>query len=169
MLEVHEHIPAPAGLAGDRFGPTCDVVGRIAFVTQSEVGVVGRDPNRRRQLLAVRNAKGKISRRRAARITSSSSHDGWRNSNAPRTFGGSSARNASNSGRSFLAFGGKLEEQGAELVAERAGDCTESSGELATVPKTAVVGDSTWGFQRQLVWRRRWSAQPFTSFSFGIR
>jgi hypothetical protein len=38
--------------------------------------------------------------------TSSSSHEGWRNSKAAHTLGGSSSRNASNSGKSFFAVGG---------------------------------------------------------------
>ena len=63
VLEVHEHVAAGARGAGDRVGPPGDVVGRVAFVAQPEVRVLGGDPNRRRHLLAVGDAQREVARR----------------------------------------------------------------------------------------------------------
>ena len=118
VLEIHEHVAAVGGLARDRVGPARDVVRRVAFVAQAEIRVVGGDPDRRRQLLAVGDAEREVPPRQPLEH-SSSSQDGCRNSNAAQALGGSSAEERVEQRQVLLQVGRQLKEQGAELVAER--------------------------------------------------
>ena len=101
--------------------------------------------------------------------TSSSSQETLRNSNAPQTFGGSSARNASNSARSFFRFGGSWNSSAPSLSpsvpATSQNPYTRSPQFLSRLSCVIRRG----AFSVSLYGEGICAAQPETIFSFGIR
>ena len=95
-----------------------DVVRSVALVAQAEVGVVGGDPHRRRQLLAVGDAEREVPRRQPLE-DSSSNHDAWRNSNAAHARGRQLGEERIEQRHVLLQVRRQLKQQRAELVAER--------------------------------------------------
>src|SRR5262249_51706525 len=63
LLEIHLNVAAGRRVRRDPVGPLLDVVGRVALIPQTEVRVVGGDPHRRGQLLAVGDAQRQVARR----------------------------------------------------------------------------------------------------------
>jgi hypothetical protein len=61
VLEVHEDVAAVRSLAPDHISPAADVVGRVALVSETEIRVVGREPNRCRKPLAVGDTQRQVS------------------------------------------------------------------------------------------------------------
>ena len=60
MLEIHVNVAATDGFTRDDVSPAADILRRIAFVAQTEIGVVGGDLYWCRQLLAVGDAQRQV-------------------------------------------------------------------------------------------------------------
>jgi hypothetical protein len=159
VLEIDEHVPARARLGGNRVGPAGDVAGRVAFVAQPEVGVVGGDPDGGGHLLAVGDAQREVPFRQPFEDLVVE----------PRLVteleGGGRLRRQLVEKRVeerhvLLRIRRQLEQQRPQLVAERAGHAAKRLDELAAVLQPAVVGDPPRCLQRELVGRRRLRRPP---------
>ena len=62
VFEIDKHVAAGRGLSRDDLGPSRDLVGRVSFVAEPEIRVVGSDRDRRGQPLAVRDTQAPGSR-----------------------------------------------------------------------------------------------------------
>ena len=166
MLEVDEHVGATRRSRLNRLGPPRDVVRRIPFIAQAEVGVIGRDLDRGRQLLALGHAERQVSRPQAgvdlvieprgvAELERRA--DAWRKG----------VQEGVEQCEVLFEVGRELEQQRAELGAERGRRFEELTDAVAALAQPCVVRDPLRRLQRELERIRRRTVPPLEDLLVG--